>query len=302
MRLATILVAMDFSPLSFAAARRACSLVEEGGKVRLLHVVPNELGAHAFVDPALIERFYAGRVADAEIRLGDLAHELRGKADIERSIVRGRPADEIVVAGRGFDLIVVGAHGREVAEAVGSVAGEVARRSATPTLIIRQGEPRHVKRVLLAVDVTEPAPEAHEAAAALAHRLGASLEAIHVVPLPARMPGDKTEPALDELDAAIRERAPAALRAALADAIGHVNAIHVGWGQPAEETARHATVFDVIVCGTHQRSALLEHLPFGSVAMKLSRLAPCPVLVVRRRGGTVLVSSSAEARALAKTR
>jgi len=34
------------------------------------------------------------------------------------------------------------------------------------------------------------------------------------------------------------------------------------------------------VCGTHGRTGL-KHLLFGSVAEKVVRLAPCPVLTVR---------------------
>jgi nucleotide-binding universal stress UspA family protein len=56
-------------------------------------------------------------------------------------------------------------------------------------------------------------------------------------------------------------------------------------GSPPTETvklARERTV-DLIVMGTHGRSGL-QHALLGSVAEKVIRKAPCPVLVVREHG------------------
>jgi len=61
---------------------------------------------------------------------------------------------------------------------------------------------------------------------------------------------------------------------------------HVSWkvlrGAPTEEILRCAKAenFDVIVMGTHGRTGL-KHLLLGSVAERVIRGAPCPVLVVR---------------------
>ena len=53
-------------------------------------------------------------------------------------------------------------------------------------------------------------------------------------------------------------------------------------GVPFLETVRCAeeTRSDLIVCGTHGRTGL-KHVLFGSVAEKIVRKAPCPVLSVR---------------------
>jgi nucleotide-binding universal stress UspA family protein len=60
---------------------------------------------------------------------------------------------------------------------------------------------------------------------------------------------------------------------------GEVVIVH---GVPFEEIARLATArqVELIVMGTHGRTGL-GHLFLGSVAEKVVRLAPCPVLVVR---------------------
>jgi len=61
-----------------------------------------------------------------------------------------------------------------------------------------------------------------------------------------------------------------------------LNEIRLGvpFPAPALEIVRHARPSDLIVCGTHGRSAL-GRIAFGSVATKLLWKAPCPVLVVR---------------------
>lgn len=54
-------------------------------------------------------------------------------------------------------------------------------------------------------------------------------------------------------------------------------------GSPPEEILRAAKEFraDLIVLGTHGRTGI-EHLLLGSVAEKILRLAPCPVLTLRK--------------------
>ena len=57
---------------------------------------------------------------------------------------------------------------------------------------------------------------------------------------------------------------------------------HFACGHPDIEILRKATVeeFDLIVMGTHGHRGF-EHLVYGSIAEKIVRSAPCPVLVVK---------------------
>ncbi|MBI2061247.1 MAG: universal stress protein [Nitrospirae bacterium] len=57
----------------------------------------------------------------------------------------------------------------------------------------------------------------------------------------------------------------------------------VASGSPPEAILRSAKDFraDLIVLGTHGRTGI-EHLLLGSVAEKILRLAPCPVLTLRK--------------------
>ena len=54
------------------------------------------------------------------------------------------------------------------------------------------------------------------------------------------------------------------------------------YGQPAEEICRYASAqeIDLLVMGTHGRTGL-KHLILGSVAERVVRMSPCPVLTVR---------------------
>ena len=58
--------------------------------------------------------------------------------------------------------------------------------------------------------------------------------------------------------------------------------VEIAAGHPAEAIVRVAQErkADLIVMGTHGRTGL-QHVLLGSVAEKVVRLAPCPVLTVR---------------------
>jgi nucleotide-binding universal stress UspA family protein len=62
---------------------------------------------------------------------------------------------------------------------------------------------------------------------------------------------------------------------------------HIATGDPADAIVRYATELgvDLIVMGTHGRTGL-QHVLLGSVAEKVVRHAPCPVLTVRHRVGS----------------
>jgi nucleotide-binding universal stress UspA family protein len=61
----------------------------------------------------------------------------------------------------------------------------------------------------------------------------------------------------------------------------------VRWGNPVEEVVAYAReqAIDLIVIATHGRSGL-SHVLLGSVAERIVREAPCPVLTIRDRQHT----------------
>jgi len=81
----------------------------------------------------------------------------------------------------------------------------------------------------------------------------------------------------EEALARLRDLMPAAFRGTWK--------VEIAAGQPADAIVRVAQErdADLIVMGTHGRTGL-HHVFLGSVAEKVVRLAPCPVLTVRYKG------------------
>ena len=144
-----------------------------------------------------------------------------------------------------------------------------------------------VSQILVPVDFSAHSELTVEYAGELAGRLGASVHLLHVVQPIATVAlgqdGVDLSP-LIELEAraaADAERQMGAIRAALA-ASGLTVSTEVLTGHPATVivTIARERKRDLIVMGTHGRTGL-THLFMGSVAEKVTRLAPCPVLTVR---------------------
>jgi nucleotide-binding universal stress UspA family protein len=78
------------------------------------------------------------------------------------------------------------------------------------------------------------------------------------------------------------EEALTQLRDLMPDTFHGAWEVEVAAGSPAETIVRvaHKRDADLIVMGTHKRTGL-QHVLLSSVAEKVARLAPCPVLTVR---------------------
>jgi universal stress protein A len=136
-----ILVAVDFSPPSHEAMRKAAALAAESrGELTVAHFwqVPL-LGAELPVPTQYIEEVRA----DAEQTLAAWVAEASTLADkpVKRVFQIGVPWDEVVKLTRGgeYDLVVVGTHGRTGLKHVllGSVAEKIVRHAACAVLVAR---------------------------------------------------------------------------------------------------------------------------------------------------------------------
>jgi len=141
------------------------------------------------------------------------------------------------------------------------------------------------QRFLVPVDFSEYANQAVEYAIGLASKLGARLTLLHVIqslPLAGIDMGVTLPYAyIQDLEAEITNRMQAYLeRVTAAGLEGEIAVVHGVPFQEILETAKTQQV-DLIVMGTHGRTGL-QHVLLGSVAEKVVRLAPCPVLVVRQ--------------------
>lgn len=146
-----------------------------------------------------------------------------------------------------------------------------------------------LKRILFPTDFSENAQAAQKYACALAEQFQAELHLLHVMVDPAIVipePGTFF-PIPDTFLAELKERTEKALDGAL-DAkwcAGKTVQRVIRRGTPFVEIVRYAKDVDadLIVIGTHGRGGL-AHVLLGSVAEKVVRKAPCPVLTVRPAG------------------
>jgi nucleotide-binding universal stress UspA family protein len=118
-------------------------------------------------------------------------------------------------------------------------------------------------KILFATDFSDSSDGAAGVALRYARRLGAALHVLHVAP-----PGSQ-----DEMTRVLRDR--------VQPLTGVPVTAVVETGSAAERIVRyaHANDIDLIVLGTHGRTGF-THALLGSVAERVARTAPCPVMTV----------------------
>jgi len=143
-----------------------------------------------------------------------------------------------------------------------------------------------IRKVLAPSDFSPHAANAVRYACGLAERLGAELHLLHVLsaiiptgPEPLFAPVLPPESFRDSEEASTR-----ALKTLLDPSWGSPPAVEVAvrWESPVEGIVSYAreAAIDLIVIATHGRTGL-SHVLLGSVAERIVREAPCPVLTIR---------------------
>jgi universal stress protein A len=145
-----------------------------------------------------------------------------------------------------------------------------------------------IKRILVPIDFSEPSHDALDYAKGVADAFGSSLHVLHVLEdlaahawttevYVAALPGVH-----EEMERQATER----LGELLSDdeKRKYDAKLVLRTGSAFVEVVRHAREegIDLIVMGTHGRGAL-AHMLLGSVAERVVRKAPCPVLTVRQK-------------------
>jgi nucleotide-binding universal stress UspA family protein len=135
-----------------------------------------------------------------------------------------------------------------------------------------------LKQVLVAVDFDEMSNVALTYARSLARAFGARLHVLHVMENPFLRPMANDPRAIE---AGVTKR----LLDTLTDddrTVLHAVPVLRTSDSPAEEVVKYAQAeqIDLIILGTHGRPGV-AHFLMGSVAEKVVRTAPCPVLTLR---------------------
>jgi nucleotide-binding universal stress UspA family protein len=136
---------------------------------------------------------------------------------------------------------------------------------------------------LVPVDFSDSSARALQHAAKLTAESGGTLASVHVVPADSGLLGIGRDESRD-LDRSLQRQAADRLRAFADEHVAHAVAadLEVRIGQPAEEivTAARESKCDSIVLSTRGLTGLDRYL-IGSVADRVARLAPCPVVLMR---------------------
>jgi nucleotide-binding universal stress UspA family protein len=150
------------------------------------------------------------------------------------------------------------------------------------------------RRILVTTDFSDTSLEALPVAVELASHFDAELLLVHVLPVDAPTPWDIPPYAdfglasspLPEYEAQVREEVERRLAQVAAKHASGGDKLRtlVTRGEAASEVSRIAVAekTDLIVLATHGWTGW-RHLVFGSVAEKILREAPCPVLSVRKK-------------------
>ena len=142
------------------------------------------------------------------------------------------------------------------------------------------------QHILVPIDFSEYADQALDYAIALGKPLQAHLTVLHVIHLTPWAMGDMVTSFpgtfLEQVETEAQQLMQASLgRVHDAGLQGETVIVHGVPFQVIIETAKDKGV-DLIVMGTHGRTGL-PHTLMGSVAEKVVRLSPCPVLVTREK-------------------
>ena len=271
-RLDTILVAVDFTGPSMAAAEWAARSFAPDARIVLLNVIepppdPPSL-AHRF--PSTHNLVQSTR-AEAERKLLDLVDRVApGRASVEIRV--GRPHEQLLALAteRAADMVVLGRQdlGAGGWARVGSVAQRVLRNSRIPVLVAAGSVAGAPRDVLAAVDDSPMADVVLGWARFIGERFSSKATAISVLP-------SGSTAAVEDAGAWLEQRIE------LAGAAASVQSrIVFPFGRPAEGIVAEARTMGsrLIVIGS--RGAGASDSSFGSVAESVVVSAPCPVLVV----------------------
>lgn len=287
-----ILCPVDFSPGAEYALHVAVRMaIEADAELVLVHVWDSPLVVSTRyplpfdVIQAMIQEQELGLAAAARdaSRLG----AKRVTTRLSNGVTWAHIVDTLTEDAR-FDLVVVGTHGRTGIARVllGSVADKVVRHAPCSVLAARpRGDVKAFEHVLCPIDFSDSSRHALALAAELAAPGAAGITLLHAFELPIVSTGMAMAP---DMFPEVKEQAAHLLEQWAADLRTKVKVpvtTLVASGSPGARALGildDDPTFDLVVVGSHGRTGLRRVL-LGSVAEKIVRNAPCPVLVARNR-------------------
>jgi nucleotide-binding universal stress UspA family protein len=284
-----ILCPIDFSPGSTRALEAAVRFAARDPATELvvLHAVSLPALAYASEYPTSAELMSE----QVELARKELANAVAyastlGATRIASKLEEG-PAWRVIVetlADPSYDACVIGSQGRTGLSRVllGSVAEKVIRHAPCSVLTIHPtGRPNLFRHILCPIDFSSSSAHALELATKLVASDGA-ITLLHVLELPVRYSGTITD---EELAKTLAPESTGMLldwANKLRGVTVHTQS-RIGYpGAQILAELEHDASCDLVVMGSHGRTGV-ERAVLGSVAEKVTRHAPCQVLVARAR-------------------
>jgi nucleotide-binding universal stress UspA family protein len=286
-RLTSILCPIDFSELSVRAYDYAQSLASHyKADLLVLHV---RYSIPAFYMDAAYRETVRELRADALRKLREFAkRQTRTNAQPQCVVKDGIVADQILsfAQAQAVNMIVMGTHGTRGVDRVmlGSATEKVLRKARCPVLSVPKpandsvtaegnADPISPKRIVLAMDFSEPAHRALNYAFSFAKQYNAELTLVHVL---------EHFPSSVGLQSA-SSKAMRQLRELVPPGPSKTSVVKflVRIGKPYEQIVALAfeTQADLVIMGVRGHGSVNSAI-FGSTAYRVIQLGPCPVLAV----------------------
>jgi nucleotide-binding universal stress UspA family protein len=259
--------------------------------LNILHVVP-ELsiavsGAESFTTQAKRSQWVTQAAEEVLRRQGLEASPL---------VDYGSAADKIIKAASDFDVVVVGAHGRDERKqpGLGPVSSEIVQNAHSSVLVGRDLASEGPYRVLVPLDGSRASLDALNTLGTYFDINSFDITLMHVVEVPwttldpeaseEETPGDGVMGYHEQLLAELRKEADEVIDRGLrllSRSDASVTTV-IEEGDPVLEITSHIEEgnYDLVVVGATGNSDM-KHALLGSVSYKIAWNAPCSVLVVR---------------------
>jgi len=289
-----IICATDLSERAGLATTRATQLAaESGAALEALHVIQevNRTFGRLWQESGEQTDFMASLKRSAFERLTAQVGEAAQARNVSAvmTVTIGRVTESIIeqAAATGADLVVIGAHGKQVLRdlMLGTTAENLLRYGNRPTLVVRQAATGAYQRVLVAVDFSDHA----RAALAFAARLlpHAQIMVMHVIDITsyddmreAGMHDREVDRYYSEEHTAVAQRLPEFIRSAGLDPDKLTTEIATGYPSTTVAEIAKKKNTELVVMGTHGRSRVGKLL-LGTVAGRLIHEVDCDALLVK---------------------
>ena len=284
-----IIVGHDLSSSGEIALKSAAAVAKRcAAALRVVHVVeplePYQRLSHPLTSPYPVDEI--AKKAGARLKIIVAGAELAG-LEAEYEVRTGKPFVELIVAQRAWlaDLIVVGGASQPQEPVFGSTSERVMRKAAVPVLMAKIPLGAEAKTFLVASDFSAAARLAAEEALMLAKSFHGRVVFFHVM--------DQRSYAVRYVhdlgvSLPISPPTPEQIEPEWEAFLSGLPLENIDWEKSVTEGDASSAIVrqsqdlkaDVIVMGTHGRTGL-PYMLLGSVAEKVARIAPCPVLTIR---------------------